>query len=180
MHSNVDNSLWASCPVLHSSSSSVSGSLLPNPKDLNWNPKHQWSWKTWKKVHFVWCVSTDHSRHDGVFGRVPRAIPFFSLQVQIDSTNTVVAHYPWFRNLFSVKEFQKFDHFFHKFLHRASVKIRSGNEITRIQGFSENMVAGFLLEQDHKWLCQPALVPSLQPACLLWLTLWLSKSTTGK
>ena len=28
-----------SCPVLHSSSSSVNGSLLPNPKDLNWNPK---------------------------------------------------------------------------------------------------------------------------------------------
>ena len=30
-----------------------------------------------------------------------------------------------------------------------------------------------LLEQDHEWLCQPALVPSLQPASLLWLTLWL-------
>jgi len=58
---------------------------------------------------------------------------------------------------------------------RSGAKMRSGNKTTRTQGFSENMAAGSTQpgQEDNEWLCQPALVPSLQPASLLRLTLCL-------
>ena len=98
MYSNVNNSLWASCPVLHSSAK-PQGSQLESKAAVKLENVE-------KSPFCLMCLNRPTADMMECLGGYSEPSLFFSLQVQIDSTNTVVAHCPWFRNLFSVKEFR--------------------------------------------------------------------------